>query len=204
MPEHAVLFDIDGTLLQSAAVDDALYRQAVRAVLGDVRLRATLHDYEAVTDSGVLAEILRDNRIAGDPLDDVRSVFVTLLQQHVEANGPFIEVSGASRFLQTLEQSRKHAIALATGGWRESAMLKLDSAGLSWDRFPLATSNDHHERTSIMQIALARLGDAFETVTYYGDGPWDRDACAVLGWNFVPVGAELGGLETYLDHEPPA
>jgi len=199
--KHAVLFDIDGTLLHSADVDDALYREAVRQVLGEVRLRPTLHHYEAITDSGVLGQILRDNDIPGDPLDDVRSVFVQLLEQHVDAHGPFLEIPGASEFLRRLEVSVDHAVAFATGGWRESAMLKLDSAGLDWNGYPLASSNDHHERTSIMEIALSHLGRNFETITYYGDGPWDRDACKTLGWNFVAVGPALGGLESYHDHE---
>ena len=119
---HAVLFDIDGTLLHSAAVDDALYREAVRQVLGDVKLRATLHDYEAITDTGVLGQILRDNDIPGDPLDDVRSMFVRLLEDHVNTNGPFIEIHGASDYLRRLGASADHAVAFATGGWRESAM----------------------------------------------------------------------------------
>ncbi len=201
---HAVLFDIDGTLLHSAAVDDALYRQAVYQVLGDVRLRPSLHHYEAITDTGVLGQILRDNDIPGDPVDDVRSVFVQLLERHVSAHGPFVEIAGASNFLRRLESSLDHAVAFATGGWRESAMLKLDSAGLAWNGFPLASSNDHHERTSIMEIALSQLGRGFETVTYYGDGPWDRDACLALGWDFVAVGPELGGIESYADQDIPA
>ena len=65
---RAVLFDIDGTLLHSAAVDDALYREAVRVVLGDVRLRPSLHEYEFVTDTGVLRQILDDNAIAASAI----------------------------------------------------------------------------------------------------------------------------------------
>ncbi len=201
--KHAVLFDIDGTLLHSADVDDALYREAVRQVLGEVRLRPTLHHYEAVTDSGVLGQILRDNDIPGDPLEDVRSVFVQLLEQHVNVHGPFLEIPGASDFLRRLDASADHAVAFATGGWRESAMLKLDSAGLAWNGWALASSNDHYERTGIMEIALSQLGRAFETVSYYGDGPWDRDACKTLGWNFVAVGPQLRGLESYSDHQVP-
>ncbi len=201
---HAVLFDIDGTLLQSAAVDDALYQEAVGKVLGAVRLRPTLHDYEPVTDTGILEQILIDNGISDDPIVEVRTLFVHLLEQHIDRHGPFLEVPGATDYLRILDRSARHAVALATGGWRESATLKLESAGLAWDGFPLASSNDHRERTSIMQLALSRLGNEFETITYYGDGVWDRKACDALGWNFVPVGAELGGLESYFDHEPPA
>lgn len=198
---HAIIFDIDGTLLHSAAVDDALYREAVRRVLGPVRLRSSLHEYNPVTDSGILAQILLDNDIPPErePLDEVRSLFVDLLAAHVDANGPFVEIPGARDLLRSLHESPQHAVALATGGWRESALLKLQSAGLDIANAPLATANDHHERTGIMQIALEQLGATFATVTYYGDGPWDRDACARLGWDFVAVGPELGGLESYRD-----
>lgn len=200
--KHAVIFDIDGTLLQSASVDDLLYRAAVSTVLGEVRLRSTLHEYDYVTDTGVLSQILADNNIpaAQNPMDEIRTHFVELLRKHIDDNGPFIEVPGASELLQELSNSPLHAVAIATGGWRESAELKLESAGFDFAKFPLATANDHHERTTIMEIALSHLGSGFKSVRYYGDGPWDRDACAALGWQFVAVGAELGGLQSFLDH----
>ena len=111
---HAIIFDIDGTLLRSAAVDDALYRQAVRQVLGDVRLRSSLHDYEFVTDTGILRQILADNRIDGDdPLVSIRSAFVDLLRAHVDAEGPFTEIPGARDLLDRLSASPQYAVATA-------------------------------------------------------------------------------------------
>lgn len=201
---NAVIFDIDGTLLHSAAVDDALYRKAVRAVLGDVKLRPALHDYPFVTDTGILQQILADNALAGEEslLDEIRSVFVGLLRGHVSAHGPFAEIPGARDFLNSLRASPSHAVAMATGGWRQSAELKLSTAGFEIEDVPLATSNDHHERTTIMEIALDSLGRHFDSVTYYGDGPWDLQACEQLGWEFVAVGAELGGLEDFRSASP--
>jgi FMN phosphatase YigB (HAD superfamily) len=201
---HAIIFDIDGTLLHSAAVDDALFREAVKAVFGRVRLRPSLHDYDFVTDTGVLSQIMTDNNIPAkrDYEHEIKAHFVDLLRAHVESNGPFIEIPGASDLLSSLRESASHAVAIATGGWRESAELKLESAGFDYSDFPLATSNDHHERTGIMEIALRQLGTNFESVTYYGDGPWDREACAALGWRFVPVGSELGGIDSFVGHRP--
>ncbi len=195
----AVIFDIDGTLLHSAAVDDALYRKAVQTVLGDVRLRPALHDYPYVTDTGILRQILRDNALGTGrrPLEEIRSVFVGFLEDHVDEHGPFAEIPGARDFLDSLRASPSHAVAMATGGWRQSAEFKLSSAGFDVADIPLATADDHHERTAIMQIALDSLGAHFDSVTYYGDGPWDREACEQLGWRFVAVGAELGGLEDF-------
>lgn len=196
---HATIFDIDGTLLQSAAVDDALYREAVSAVLGPVRLRPSLHEYDYVSDTGVLSQILEDNSIpiARQLVEDIKTHFVEALRLHIDKHGPFIEIPGASDMLRELSISSSHAVAIATGGWRESAEIKLESAGFDFAHLPLATANDHHERTVIMEIALSQLGSNFKSVTYYGDGPWDRDACADLGWQFVAVGPELDGLEDY-------
>ena len=196
---HAVVFDIDGTLLQSASVDDALYQEAVRAVLGGVRFRASLPDDSHVSDSGILQQIFADNDSAHElaRVDAIKAHFVDALRSHISASGPFPEVPGALDMLRQFRDSSDHAVAYATGGWRASAMLKLDSAGFGEFGFPLASSDDAHDRAEIMQIALAGIGRNFDSVTYYGDGPWDREASFRLGWNFVAVGPALGGLESY-------
>lgn len=36
---HAAIFDIDGTLIDSYVVDNAMYADAIRTALGDVRIR---------------------------------------------------------------------------------------------------------------------------------------------------------------------
>lgn len=196
---HAVIFDIDGTLLQSASVDDALYRASVTAVLGPVRFRPSLSDYDFVTDSGILSQVLNDNSLQPNPeqISGVKANFVEALSSHIRENGPFREVPGAKKMLDSLAASEIHSVAIATGGWLDTALLKLESANFDLTHLPLATSDDHFERTEIMQLALSRLGSEFNSITYYGDGPWDRDACLVLGWNFVAVGTALGGIDSY-------
>ncbi len=196
---HAIVFDIDGTLIQSASVDDALYKDAVRSVLGPVRFRPSQSDYEFVTDSGILRQILTDNSIPATAcrVSEIKSRFVGALTEHIASRGPFAEVPGARRFMASLRSSRDSAVAIATGGWREPAVLKLESAGFDCDGLTIATSDDSHERTAIMQTAVAKLGNGFRSVTYYGDGPWDRDACAILGWRFVAVGPALSGIDAF-------
>jgi len=197
---HAVIFDIDGTLLQSAAVDETLYRQSVTSVLGPVRFRPSLHDYEFVTDSGILSQILNDNSLRMDleETTEIKARFISALARHIQENGPFQEVPGAKNMLDRLSSSSAHSVAIATGGWLDSALLKLKSANFDLSRFPLATSDDSFDRTEIMQLALSRLGSEFRSITYYGDGPWDRDACMALGWKFVAVGSTLGGINSYV------
>ena len=196
---HAVIFDIDGTLLQSAAVDEALYVEAILSVLGDVQFRPSLEDYDFVTDAGILSQVLDDNGIAhrSKAVSAIKTTFVDALRCHISERGPFQEIPGAKDLLDALRESATHVVGIATGGWRESAVLKLTSAGFDLAGLSFATSDDAHDRKEIMRIALTGLGAAIDSVTYYGDGPWDRDACAELGWQFIAVGPALGGLESY-------
>ena len=196
---HAVLFDIDGTLLDSDVIDAELYMAAVRHVLGDVRLRGGWGEYERVTDTGILESILDDNGIArGDHVvDTVRTDFLRRVREHVRENGPFPEIPGARDFVLRLRATSDRAFAYATGGWGVTAALKLGGAGFPLEGVPLLSSDDSPDRPEIMRRALRALGPAFKSVTYYGDGEWDRDAARGLGWDFVPVGAKLRGIERY-------
>ena len=54
---HLVMFDIDGTLLDSNGFDGLLYGEPVREILG-VDVSPAWSSYRNVTDSGLLAEIL--------------------------------------------------------------------------------------------------------------------------------------------------
>jgi phosphoglycolate phosphatase-like HAD superfamily hydrolase len=200
----AIIFDVDGTLIESMAVDTELYFAAVNQVLGPVRIREKLGDYDNVSDSGILAQILDDNGIPSDTpaADATKAVFVESVARHIESVGPFPAIDGALQFFEKARNADDVRVAVATGGWRKSALLKLESAGFDIDGLPLATSDDSPSRIGIMQHALAGIGKEITTVTYYGDAAWDEQACDSLGWTFVAVGPGLGGIESYAGMEP--
>jgi phosphoglycolate phosphatase-like HAD superfamily hydrolase len=200
---QAAIFDIDGTLLQSDASDDALYAESVRNALGDVTLRPSWGMYTQFTAAGILTEILRDNDLEATPerVAAVRNHFIEGVRRHMTEYGPFAEVPGARAYVQRLHTSTTHRIAYATGGWGGSALLKLSLAGFPVNGVPLVSSDDHFERPQIMLHALGQLNGFFDTITYYGDGHWDAVAAKALGWQFVPVGMKLGGLSRYPPHD---
>ncbi|MDH3274551.1 MAG: HAD family hydrolase [Gammaproteobacteria bacterium] len=200
----AIIFDIDGTLIESMSVDTELYFSSISEVLGPVNIRDKLSDYDHVSDSGILAQLLDDN---GYTFDDevaatIQAVFVEGIRRHIMAAGPFPIIDGAVQFVENTRKSDDRRVAIATGGWRKSALLKLESAGFNIHDIPLVTSDDSHSRVEIMRSALAKIGDDFESVTYFGDAEWDQRACHSLGWNFVAVGPELSGIESYVGVNP--
>jgi beta-phosphoglucomutase-like phosphatase (HAD superfamily) len=195
---HAVVFDIDGTLLQSSDIDGELYTAAVEGVLGKVRIRENWGEYEHVTDSGILYQILRDNGLRRDPnvIATIKNTFIETLRCHIEDCGPFEEIPGALEFVRGLYEATGRSFAYATGSWAASAFLKLESAGFPVKGVPLSSSDDFPQRRLIMENALRQLGPC-DLVTYYGDGEWDREAALSLGWRFVPIGAALGGITRF-------
>jgi phosphoglycolate phosphatase-like HAD superfamily hydrolase len=195
----AIVFDIDGTLIESMSIDSDLYFSSISAVLGPVKFRANLNDYDHVTDSGIIAQLLADNDFAAESsaIDLIQERYVASVSAHIESYGPFPTIHGATQFVDRLRDSKEHKVAIATGGWKGSAILKLETSGIDVNGIPVASCDDSHSRAEIMRVALARLGDGFESVTYFGDAEWDRRACQTLGWDFVPVGSDLGGIQSY-------
>jgi hypothetical protein len=92
-------------------------------------------------------------------------------------------------------------VAVATGGWEETARLKLAHVGIDATRLALASGSDASARTEIMRIAEGRAmrGEKFGRATYFGDGPWDQRATAAIGYDFVAIGHAVSHSVTYAD-----
>ncbi|MDA8019113.1 MAG: haloacid dehalogenase-like hydrolase [Thermoanaerobaculia bacterium] len=192
-----IIFDLDGTLVQSVQMDSELYVQAVREVLGAVRVHDTWESYEHVTDSGILREILAEAapRNHESLALQVRNRFAELVTGAVRARPP-LPVEGAVAMLDDYRSRRNWQVGIATGGWRSTAEAKLKNVGITPEGLELCTADDHFERTSIMKLCHGRLRQSDRRPIYVGDGPWDLQAATQLGWGFVAIGSRLRGLHS--------
>ena len=197
----AVIFDIDGTLVESSGFEDDLYVAAVRDVLGDVCIRKRWDTYRHVTDSGILRQIMEENRTRGeDRIREVRARFGDLVSQYLRNGGECDPTIGAIELINELRTAPGFAIGFATGGWGHTARMKLEHAGFNPEHAVLASSDDGHERTDIMQKCLDTLnalGNSCQRVVYAGDAEWDVRATRELGWHFIGVGPRLKGKCQY-------
>jgi beta-phosphoglucomutase-like phosphatase (HAD superfamily) len=191
---NLAIFDIDGTLTESVAVDEVCFVQVFRDVLGIEGISTNWLDYQFQTDSGLALEICRQH-LGRDPdsaeINSLQSRFAELLCAAVEEAGrPIRQIPGAAPFLYWLRAHARWHVAIATGGWAVSALFKLASAGLLVDALPWASADDALDRVDILRMAIQRAGkhygqDAFEKVVYIGDGVWDVPAAKALGIGFL-------------------
>lgn len=155
---HAVLFDIDGTLIR---VDSAA-REAVQAALEeafDRRLSLEEVSFAGKTDPEILIDILRQNghRLRpGDPRFDralagyERRFVHTLTEDHVRV------LPGVRSILRALDERSDLTLGLVTGNLAGTASAKLETAGLA-DYFAFgAYGSDHTDRNELPALALRR------------------------------------------------
>ncbi|MCP4023361.1 MAG: HAD hydrolase-like protein [Desulfobacteraceae bacterium] len=190
---HLVMFDIDGTLIDSSGFEDECYISAVESIL-KIQVDADWSKYINTTDSGILNEIIDQNALADDRDTihrKIKSVFINNVTSYLNQTKAR-EIPGAARFIQRLKGREDVVLAIATGGWEETAKMKLLSAGIDYSNIAFASASDHVSRTGIMKTAEIKCAlNHFSSKSYFGDAVWDQKASWELHYNFILVGNNL-------------
>lgn len=135
---HLVMFDIDGTLVDTSTFEDLCFVQAVKSIV-DVDIDQDWSSFPHVSDSGIVNQLLchiDDDVERQSILENIRSNFTELIKRHLEMSIAS-EIPGAKAFFNYLKERNDVVIAIATGGWRPTAELKLTSAGFEFQTSPL-------------------------------------------------------------------
>jgi phosphoglycolate phosphatase-like HAD superfamily hydrolase len=189
-----IVFDIDGTLTDTIEVDDLCFTKTFKD-LYDLDLDGIdWSKFKHVTDLGVTNQIFEDNFKRLPEVAEINSIkthFFALLKEQFQADaGKFSEITGAVKFFNKLLE-KNYPIAIATGGWQETAEFKLEKIGLKTDGIPFANSNHHYSRQKITEIAIKsaqeKYSNDFERIIYFGDGKWDLLSCQEMGIEFIGV-----------------
>lgn len=185
-----VVFDVDGTLIGGEPTDWACFDKAYLEVTGRVMDREFFVTLSEVTSQAIIDRLLADLP-AEERKAKERAVarrYLGFLREACRANPrTFTAAKGAPELLTDL-RARGIPVAIATGDWRESILVKLSTAGIPVDGIPISTSSDHYSRSDIIAGAVALSGRTLGEAIYVGDGPWDYRATRKLGIPFVGVG----------------
>ncbi len=185
-----VIFDIDGTLTRTSALNARAFGQAFEEVFGIALPSRDWSQYPRVSASGLLEDATQ-LALQREPSPAERAALkarcIELVCAYLFSTKDSLEMPGAVRALARL-QDAGHAIALATGDWKQSAEIKLERAGFEFENIPLASADDAAVRAEIISCARSRAGTGDPHVVYVGDEVWDLEAAQSLGLAVVGVG----------------
>lgn len=197
--KRLILFDIDGTLIETGGAGLASLREGFRDAFPELAERPFPElDLGGATDGGV-AMFLFDHFDLEDS-DETRAHFyghyIGHLENHLvefenEGRGKVLE--GVGELLDGLQEDGSHELAVLTGNIQDGAWMKLRHYRLDSHFRYGAFGDDHHDRNELGHFALRRAvetgGMKFEpeNVLVIGDTVKDVACARALGAKAIAV-----------------
>ncbi len=208
MPERLLLFDIDGTLIDSGGAGIQALRDVLQEQFG---IADELQGIEIAgkTDTGIVHQILRKQEIALG--DEKVAAFLDRYADFLERELPRRPgklLPGVAELLARLKARPQNALALLTGNIARGAQLKLEHYGL-WDFFEFgAFADDHHDRNELGPFAQRRAREKHaidflpEKIDVIGDTPHDIACGKAIGARTVAVATGTFTRAQLAEHSP--
>jgi phosphoglycolate phosphatase len=207
-----VLFDIDGTLLNSGGMGRASMQRALGLIFGSPGNPS--YRYDGKTDKQIVRDVMR---LEGHTDEHIDSRMEKLIELYLEGlrtgskSGQFNvrPLEGVTELLDALEAREDVVLGLLTGNVEPGARIKLAAAGLDPDRFRInAFGSDHEHRPQLPAIAQKRASEklgldiAGDRVVVIGDTPADIDCGRSLGAKAIGVASGHYTVEQLKAHNP--
>jgi len=207
-----VLFDIDGTLLNSGGMGRAAMQRALGLVFGSPGNPS--YRYDGKTDKQIVRDVMR---LEGHTDDHIDARMEKLIELYLDGlregakSGKFNvrPLEGVVPLLDALDQRKDVVLGLLTGNVEPGARIKLTAAGIDPDRFRVnAFGSDHEHRPELPAIAQRRAGEtlgldiAGDRLVVIGDTPADIECGRSLGARAIGVASGHYTVEQLQSHKP--
>lgn len=206
-----LLFDIDGTLLDTGGSGGASLLDAVEQLFGVSRQELPPLDLAGATDGGVVRRLFQ--QVGRDFHPDAMAAYVDCylghLDRRLQAPG-FVgrTLPGVVELLNALRVAGSADIGLLTGNVRRGAELKLQRFDLQHHFLDGAFGDDAEDRNLLGPVAMDRVSSltgrryAVEDVIVIGDTPKDISCAHAIGARCLAVGTGQFAAESLRAHQP--
>lgn len=207
-----LLFDIDGTLVDTDGAGRAAVRTAMDAVYGETGPLDTF-DFHGKTDPGIVRGLLRaagwEDAEVDERLDDFWPRYLRELERELaDRDGRVVACPGVPGLLGELGTDPRFELALVTGNVAAGAWQKLAAAGLDEHFRYGAFASDSEFREDLPPLALRRarkhLGRRVgpEEAWIIGDTPEDIRCARSAGVRVMAVATGRHDLAQLESHGP--
>lgn len=192
-----VLFDIDGTLLNSDGLGRASMRRALGSIFGSPGNPA--YRYDGKTDKQIVRDVMRLEGHSDEHIDsrmeELIGIYLEGLREGAKSGKFNVRpLDGVVELLDALEAREDVVLGLLTGNVEAGARVKLTAAGIDPDRFRVnAFGSDHEHRPELPAIAQRRASEQLGLdidggrLVVIGDTPADIECGRSLGAKAIGV-----------------
>lgn len=209
---RVLLFDIDGTLVDTDGAGRAAIRTALEVTYGETGPIDTF-DFHGKTDPGIVRGLLRaagwENQQIDERMRDLWPLYVRELERELSArDGRVRPYPGVPDLLVRLGEDPRFELALVTGNVAQGAWRKLGAAGMAEHFRYGAFGSDSEYREDLPPLALERASRHLERrvspeeAWVIGDTPEDIRCARSAGIPVLTVATGRPGPETLRRHEP--
>jgi len=207
-----VLFDIDGTLLDADGAGKRAVHDALVEVFGTTG-PIDRYSFAGRTDPQIARTLMTADGMARDDvdarLDELWRSYVGKLRREIEG-AEVRPLPGVPELLARVEEAGGEVVmGLLTGNIREGARIKVEAAGLGWERFRVgAFGSDHADRPELPAVAVRRAREQTgveyggKEIVILGDTPFDITCGAHLGVRTIAVATGRHSAEDLASHAP--
>ncbi|MDP9204881.1 MAG: HAD hydrolase-like protein [Gemmatimonadota bacterium] len=207
-----VLFDIDGTLLNSEGLGRASMQRALAEVFGSPGDPS--YRYDGKTDKQIVRDVMRLEGHSDEHIDSSMEKLIALYLDglRVGAGSGKFKVrphAGVPELLDALEAREDVVLGLLTGNVEPGAKMKLTAAGIDPGRFRVnAFGSDHEHRPQLPAIAQRRASEVLgldivgERLVVIGDTPADIECGRSLGARAIGVASGHYTVKQLAAHDP--
>lgn len=188
MPRSGVLFDVDGTLVDSTFIHTICWTEALRQN-GHVVPSATLHHCVGMSSEALLSTVLGEDRDT-DADDDIISAHMVLYKQY------WGRLNTLPQAADLLEECAKRGLTVVLASSASPTELQELTRTLDADDAITQTTDSSDAEAGkpapdIVQTALDGVGLRPEDAVFVGDAMWDGSAATKAGVTFI--GLTCGG-----------
>ena len=188
--DKAVIFDVDGVLLELTSAEEELFFEPFAARYGLTRLSRDWNSYRIRNDERIVAEIFEQHGLPDEERQPLIDQYLALLAERLSTGALTPSpMPGAAELLEAL--ASKATLGIATANFREAARLRLQAANM-WQPVSAhargADGSGHKWETLKSLVHDLRL--AADRIVYVGDNANDVEAGLRSGVHFIGFTAD--------------
>lgn len=206
-----LLFDIDGTLLDTHGAGGAALMDAVEDVFGIAREGLSPLNLAGATDKGIIRGLLEE--LQKEHTDDLVSAYLHSYLGHLERRFGRDDFAGhllpgVTELLTELSAMPEMHLGLLTGNVRRGADIKLLRFGIHVHFIEGAFGDDAEDRNLLGPVAMERMtamtGQPYSaaSVIVIGDTPKDIACARAIGARCLAVATGVYSMEQLQAHSP--